>query len=83
VLEYLTPDIVETVGPSINGMDEINYSIRSGGTVDGFLTFSVRADATEATLRPTEANFADRVRVAFDPNCDESLAVGLPPMESE
>lgn len=80
-LEYLTPDIVETVGPTITGMDEIEYSIRPGGTVDGFLLFTVRDDATEATLRPDEANFADRVRVAFDPTCDESLAVGLPTMD--
>jgi len=80
-LEYLTADIVETVGPTITGMDDIDYSIRPGGTVDGFLVFSVRADATAATLQPDEANFADRVRVAFDPTCDESLAVGLPPMD--
>jgi len=80
-LEYLTPDIVETVGPTITGMDEIDYSIRPGGTVEGFLVFSVRADATGATLRPDEADFPDRVRVAFDPTCDESLAVGLPPMD--
>lgn len=77
-LDYQTPDVVETVSALITGLETIDVGLRSGGTADGILVFSVPNETTEATLRPAVANFPDRTPLAFDPTCDETLDVDTP-----
>lgn len=81
-LEYKTPDVVDTVSASISGIEDIDVQIRSDGTADGVLPFAVPDTTTVATLRHAVPNFPERVPVASNAECDESLDIGLPVMNS-
>lgn len=77
-LEYRTPEAVETVVPAVTGLETLDLSVGPGRTIDGVLLFSVPRAASTATLRPATPSEPDRVPLAFDPTCDDSLAVDLP-----
>ncbi len=82
-LDYETPDAVDTVSSAINGIDEIDANIKPSGTVSGLLTFIVPSEATTATLRAREPNFADRIPLAFDPECDSALPMNAPTLDND
>ncbi len=77
-MHYQTPNVVDTIGSTITGMEDIDVSVRPDGAASGILPFTVPNTTTTATLQTATANFPDRVPVAFDPSCNDSLRITTP-----